>query len=248
MDLRLILDGDNQVAKTPYGENNLHDYFDKIQGKYVNLGILPPVTKLITPIKHNSFDVLVEHRPRYQTVDIDGTAWTLPLPWHTLCFHLFYVNGYLRLGSVYLFFHSREATTEFDFTADFYKAPFFPNISGFGSICLHQQFPDIHPSEFSSLYYSVNDEIWGTRWNYDYVNTILYYCGLEFDDEDTQYPDLIERYNDLFETVSKMSLEEICEYNFPTIDCFDIDIDFLCHLPSINPVLTLNDLMKGGLK
>ena len=55
----------SDVAQKPIG---LGTFINRVQGKYINLGLLPPVVRLITPLVDDYFYVLVECRPRMQTI------------------------------------------------------------------------------------------------------------------------------------------------------------------------------------
>lgn len=233
--------GDITTRKTP-----LSLFLSKVQGRYLDLGILPPVVRLITPVSANVFHVIIESRPRYQTLMFETQTYTIPLPWHSFVLTLYNPGNTtkIQITDAHVFFHERETTSEFDFNFDFYRIPWLPNVDPYCRICFtefHQEFDSV---QFTDLWYEFNNMLWGTPFNFDYSTGIGAYSDrLKTEDN---YPKAWNLF--LKEDLSKLTLEEACTKEFKKLrkeEYAHINVPFLHNLPLINPVLSLNDLFKA---
>lgn len=249
---RLTFSTDNGIVHSSAGNiktstKDLGEYFQSINSKIPNLGLLPPVVRVITPLMDNDlFYVLVENTPRKQTILVEIYneygykkihSYELTLPWHSFNFnfHLDQRKGIITLRSVSLWFHSTQINTELDLVHTFFKAPYIPNTYQYGDICLSDDVTNLSGFcyNFENLYNLFLEDYWGTCFNED---LIPYWY----------YNDIMGNATDIVDAVLKskegISFEEACKNLVDTTYVFQT---FPLNHSCLNSPIKFNDLLKG---
>lgn len=119
------------IQKPSISNYTIKTYFDKLSSKILNLGLLPPVVRFISPLDStNQFCVLVENRPRRQIIILDNTeyiqcgetlthhkvSYDLQLPWHSyfLICQYYPKDDQISLVDIFLWFQPSQIITEND--------------------------------------------------------------------------------------------------------------------------------------
>lgn len=247
--MRLTIDSSSAIVTSDIAEKNINlgTFINKLQRRYVNLGLLPPVVRLITPIVGEFFYVLIECRPRMQTILFSDKAYTIPLPWHTVCLQIYHNprTDRIRTNYMWLWFHDHEAMSEFDFNFDFYRLPWIPNVNSQGGVCFNESFHEYPSPSFSELWNEANDMLWTTPFNYDYSTAVIAYSPSYATAEEEGW---LKLWDDFLTGLSQLTLEQACAKELVCLSKEEkryMNIPFFNNLPSINPVLTLMDMFKA---
>ncbi len=86
----------------------LSDFVDQFSAKSPDLGLLPPVVKMISPVIGSRCLIIVEQKPTVRTVTFMGEPYRIPIPWHHWVFMPTVIGNKLQHGFVSLLFSSSQ--------------------------------------------------------------------------------------------------------------------------------------------
>lgn len=250
------------IQKPSISNYTIKTYFDKLSSKILNLGLLPPVVRFISPLDStNQFCVLVENRPRRQIIILDNTeyiqcgetlthhnvSYDLQLPWHSyfLICQYYPKDDQISLVDIFLWFQPSQIITENDLSFSFLKENFLPNFYPGGKFCsgraTHNKYSTL---DFISLYYYATDLIWNSSFNLD-ITPAEKYPILDFRSEDEQYT--FEYNSSLLNYFSTLTIDQIVDILIPVniASIYQVPIQNIFNksvIKYLNFSLTLNDL------
>lgn len=182
MDNVLTIDLDNQYVTSSLSDKSIYvfDFFRNLRSQFLNLGLLPPVVRAISPLDEDNYcHVLIENRPQQRTIVLEDIhkgrepkVYHLNLPWHSYILELNYYknSNSIVLVQSFLYFHHRQIQSELDLNSNFLCVPWIPNVFCHGTICLGDYTMEgatYKPYEFIDLYHDFGQAFWSTTFNND---------------------------------------------------------------------------------
>lgn len=204
---------------------SLRKFLSNFNYKTINLGLLPPVVKFISPVDSDGrVVVIVEQKPGKRQIVYQQTAYDLTLPWHSFIF-TFIVRGkdeHLIKSSALLFFHAQEVRNTADYDSSFLCLPYIPNVYAtfeprvdFTNMC-HGPLPtNSFPStQFMSWFEGFAENWWGTGFNSELDEALsLYYsiwCKNEYAGVTPGLTTHFEIMPHMLNVIGKLSFAEAC--------------------------------------